>query len=552
MSSFHVEFKELSPSEFFYRYREIAGYSNPTRAFYQTVKELVENALDACDSHGILPSIKIEIEEVDAEKLHYMVTVGDNGIGISPKHVPKAFGQVLYGSKYKLRQTRGIFGLGVTMAILYGQITTGKPVTIVTKPIKSKYRWFFKIRVNIKENKPIILRKESWKDTEKDHGTKVSIVIEGDWFKAKNRIYEYIRRTAIATPYAEIVFKDPQRRTLHFPRRTTNLPPIPKEIKPHPHGVDVEMLKALISATKTSNLLEFLTKTFQNIGEKTAIEFLKYAHLNPNIKPSKLTVDDLSSLARKLKEYPFKPPKGNSLSPLGEEIIAVGLKNVLEPEFVTAVSRKPSAYSGHPFIVEVGIAYGGKIPVKEHPQLYRFANKIPLLYDEKSCVTWKVVSEINWKNYNIEFPAPLAVLIHICSTKIPFKGIGKESIADVPEIEREIRRALREAARKLRKHVERKRREEEAIEKIIAIAKYVSEISKSLAELSRTLKGKGVSPREIENILYSLLEVKAQRIGLENIDIRELIKGKPRKPLKQKSKRARKQLDLLQFIEIKK
>ena len=548
MASFHVEFKELSPSEFFYRYREIAGYSNPTRAFYQTVKELVENALDACDSHGILPNVKVEISEVDVEKLHYMITVEDNGIGVSPKHVPKAFGQVLYGSKYKLRQTRGIFGLGVTMAILYGQITTGKPVTIITRPIRSKYRWFFKIRVDIKKNRPIILRKEAWKEDKREHGTRVSIVIEGDWFKAKNRIYEYIKRTAIATPYAEIVLKDPQGRTFHYPRRTTNLPPIPKETKPHPHGVDVEMLKALISATKTSNLLEFLTKTFQNIGEKTAIEFLKYAHLNPNTKPSKLTMSNLSSLAKKLKEYPFKPHKGNSLSPLGEEIITVGLKNVLEPEFVTAVSRKPSAYSGHPFIIEVGIAYGGKIPVKDHPQLYRFANKIPLLYDEKACVTWKVVSEVNWKNYNIEFPAPLVIFVHICSTKIPFKGIGKESIADVSEIEKEIRRALREAARKLRKHVERKRREEEAIEKIIAIAKYIPEISKSLAELSRTLKSKGVPPKEIENTLYSLLEVKAHKMGLENINIKQIVKGKRRTMRQPQSKQGGKQLNLLQFI----
>ncbi len=549
MGSIHVEFRELSPSEFFYRYREIAGYSNPTRAFYQTVKELIENALDACDSHGILPSVKVEIEEVDVKKLHYMITVEDNGIGVSPKHVPKAFGQVLYGSKYKQRQTRGIFGLGVKMAILYGQVTTGKPVIVITKPIRSKYRWLFKIRIDIKKNRPIILHKESWKDENGEHGTKVSIVIEGDWFKAKSRIHEYVKRTAIATPYAEIFFKDPQGRTFHYPRKTTNLPPIPKEIKPHPHGIDVEMLKALILTTKTTNLLDFLSKTFQNIGEKSAKEFLKYAHLDPSIRPSKLTIDDLSSLAKKLKEYPFKPPKGNALSPLGEEIIAIGLRSVLEPEFVATVSRKPSAYSGHPFIIEVGIAYGGKIPVKEYPQLYRFANKIPLLYDEKACVMWKMVSEINWKNYNIEFPAPLAILIHICSTKIPFKGVGKESIAEVPEIEKEIRKALREAGRRLRKHVERKRREREAMEKIIAIAKYIPEISKNLAELSKASKGKGVSSKELENILYSLLEMKAEKMGIGSINIKQLIKGKRRKALPQpQRKQSKKQLDLLQFI----
>jgi len=548
--SMRETFRSLSAAEFFYRNREIAGFSNPSRALYQTVRELVENALDACDSHEILPSLYIGIKLVNPQKSFYKVTVSDNGIGIPPHYVPYAFGKVLFGSKYKLRQTRGMFGLGAKMAILYGQLTTGKPVEVETTPLGSRYRYYFKIMVDIKRNEPIILERKMRRLKKKSHGTAISVVVEGDWSRAKNKIYEYIKRTAIAIPYASITFVPPDSSEATVYKRVTNkMPPPPKEVKPHPHGIDIEMLKMLISVTEASTLKEFLAESFQGVGPITAEKFLRDIGFDPNMSPHSLTAKGIKALTSELKKYNgFKPPRADALSPLGEDLIIAGLKRVLNPEFVTAVTRKPSAYLGHPFIVEVGIAYGGKIPSTEEPQLYRFANKIPLLYDEKACVTWKVVSEVNWKNYNIEFPAPLVIFVHICSTKIPFKGIGKESIADVSEIEKEIRRALREAARKLRKHVERKRREEEAIEKIIAIAKYIPEISKSLAELSRTLKSKGVPPKEIENTLYSLLEVKAHKMGLENINIKQIVKGKRRTMRQPQSKQGGKQLNLLQFI----
>jgi len=434
---------------------------------------------------------------------------------------------------------------------LYGQLTTGKPVEVETTPLGSRYKYYFKIMVDIKRNEPIIIEQRVRKLKKKTHGTTVSVTIEGDWSRAKNKVYEYIKRTAIATPYANITFVPPDNsEVIVYKRVIDKIPPPPKEVKPHPHGVDIEMLKMLISSSEASTLKEFLAESFQSIGLITAERFLRDIGFDPNMSPKKLTTEGIKALVSGLKEYKdFKPPRTDALSPLGEELIVAGLRSVLEPEFVAATTRRPSAYSGHPFIIEVGIAYGGKIPVKEYPQLYRFANKIPLLYDEKACVMWKMVSKINWKNYNIEFPAPLAILIHICSTKIPFKGVGKESIAEVPEIEKEIRKALREAGRRLRKHVERKRREREAMEKIIAIAKYIPEVSKNLAELSKASKGKGISSKELENILYSLLEMKAEKMGIGSINIKQLIKGKRRKILQQpQSKQSKKQLDLLQFI----
>ncbi|HIQ03808.1 MAG TPA: DNA topoisomerase VI subunit B [Desulfurococcales archaeon] len=513
------KFKSLSPAEFFYRNREIAGFSNPARALYQTVRELVENALDATDCYGILPTIQVEISRESNEAPHYRVTVADNGIGIPPEHVPQAFGQVLYGSKYVLKQTRGMFGLGVKMAILYGQITTGKPVIVETVPYRSKYKYSFKILIDIEKNQPIVLERKVRKLKRRRHGTLVSVVVEGDWGRAKSRIIEYIKRTAMVAPYANIYFKDPDGNVHHYPRVIRKLPPPPKETKPHPHGVDIELLKTLISNIEANTLLEFLIKAFQSVGEKAAKEFLEFAKLDPNIKPSELSIDDLKYLAMKLKEFNgFKSPRGTSLSPLGEEIIEAGLKQILKPEFVVAVTRKPSAYSGHPFIVEVGIAYGGQIPPAETPYLYRFANKIPLLYDEKADVAWKVVTEeIDWRNYGVTFPAPLAILTHICSTKVPYKGVGKESVAEVPEVERELKNAIREAARKLKTYISKKMRELEAKKKIVALAKYIPEVSESLAVISRPPTGEhnGLSPEQIAKMLYKILEVKLEKLGLK-------------------------------------
>ncbi len=516
------KFRSLSPAEFFYRNREIAGFSNPARALYQTIRELVENSLDATDTHGILPVIKVWITRSPERGDFYTVCVEDNGIGVPPQHVPQAFGQVLYSSKYTLRQSRGMFGLGAKMAILYGQITTGKPVEVITSPINSKRVYYFKIMIDIKHNKPIVLERRSWEKKRDWHGTRISVTLEGDWSRSKSRIIEYFRRTAMVAPYAEIVFRDPDGRYYHFPRATEKLPQPPKEVKPHPKGIDLEMLKMLIAASNAQTLLDFLVETFQGVGPATARNFLEYAGLDPNLNPHELSLDQLKLLAQKLKEYPdFRPPRTDPLSPLGPEIIEIGLKQILKPEFTVAVTRKPSSYGGHPFIVEVGIAYGGQIPPSDEPLLFRFANKIPLLYDEKSDVSWKVVSQgIDWKQYLVTFPAPLAVLVHVCSTKIPYRGVGKESIADVPEIEHEIKSAVREAARKLRLYLSKKRKEEEAKKKLVTILKYVPEVARSLSVLSKKPGSKnGLSEEMIEAMLMKLVQEKvAAKSGVEKVE----------------------------------
>lgn len=481
-------FRQLSPSEFFYRNREIAGFSNPARAVYQTIRELVENSLDATEMHGILPEIKLEIDEDSEGRVR--ICVEDNGVGITPVEVPNVFGRVFYGSKYVLRQSRGIFGLGIKMAVLYAQLTTGQPVKVRTSTRRSKFVYEYELMINVEKNMPVIKRLSVIRNDGKWHGTRVELVIRGSWSQARKRVEEYIRRTAIIAPYATLIVTAPDL-SLKFERTSTELPPAPLTGKPHPRGVDIEMLKRMIEETgKNTTLLEFIVENFDGVGEATARKFCEWSNFNCETKVKNLKVEEIEILATKMREYDgWRRPKASTLSPLGEELLVKGVKGVLNPEYVTAVSRPPSSYAGHPFVVEVALAYGGSIPPLEEPLLYRFANRIPLLYDEGVDVSAKVLQRIDWKTYKVEFPAPLAIITHVCSTKVPFKGVGKEAVADVPEVESEIEAGIRECARRLRAHLSKLERLFEAKRWEVTVSKYAGEVARSLSYITGVDQG---------------------------------------------------------------
>lgn len=505
------KFKGLSPAEFFHRNREIAGFSNPARALYQTVRELVENSLDATETHGILPSIYIDISLDPNDERKVTVMVADNGIGIPLHEVPSVFGRVFYGSKYVIRQTRGVFGLGVKMAVLYAQMTTGKPIYVRTSPMGSSVEGEYLLLIDVGRNIPHILRMRLKKKERNWHGTVVRLTLEGAWAQVKKRIEEYIRRTALITPYASIRYKTPEGEIV-FKRVTRELPKSPEEGLYHPKGVDIEILKEMIRSANSDDvtLKEFLAKHFESVGEKTAEEFLKWAGLDPDRRIKDLRVQDLELLATKMKNYDkWRRPRSHTLSPLGAHLLEEGVKRILAPEFVAAVTRPPSSHGGHSFIVEVAVAYGGEIQPQDTPLLLRFANRMPLLYDEGVDVSRKVVDGIDWSVYRVKFPAPLAVVTHVCSTKIPFKGVGKEAIADVPEVERELEAALRDAARKLRLYLSRLEKMQEIKRREVVYRKYLDEVVRSLSYI--TSIGEEELRRKFEELI-------AKELGRVEID----------------------------------
>ncbi|MEM2913170.1 MAG: DNA topoisomerase VI subunit B, partial [Candidatus Bathyarchaeia archaeon] len=210
-----------------------------------------------------------------------------------------------------------------------------------------------------------------------------------------------------------------------------------------------------------------------------------FAHISEKMNPRNMKPEDIVNLVQAMKNYEdFLPPDASCLSPLGEDLLRAGVLKELEPEFVAVSQRKPSAYSGHPFIIEVGIAYGGKIPTSEDILLYRFANKIPLVYDESGDVSWKIVKSINWRNYGLTSGMPFAVLVHICSTKIPWKTVGKEMIADRPEVSREILNGIREVARQLDIYLSKKEKAKREKARLSIFAKYLPKIAEFSAKLA--------------------------------------------------------------------
>ncbi|MEM2930612.1 MAG: DNA topoisomerase VI subunit B [Thermoproteota archaeon] len=473
------KFKEISPADFFYRNRDIAGFSNPVRALYTAVRELVENSLDACETRGILPDIVLFLTiegQASSERNIVRIRIADNGGGIPPEHIPNAFGKILFGSKYTLIQSRGTFGLGGKMAYLYGQITTNNPLEIIVGYRKKVF--FYKIMIDIKKNEPIILERKEKNNPKKWNGTIVSFALEGDYFRAFPKILEYIKLSALVAPYANITLIDAYGRLIRFFRSTAQMPSPPKETLPHPHGVDVEMVKRLVEENSKRTLIPFLMKSFHRVGKETASRILEQLNLSSNTVVGKLRLEDIVKLTQVLKNYEgFLPPDASILSPIGETLLKEGIKKELEPEVLAVESRRPQAYSGHPFIVEVGIAYGGKItpPEDGNAIIYRYANRIPLLYDEANDVSYKVVNKLmNWKRYRIDPKTdPVRIIVHICSTKIPYKTVGKEYVADRPEIEREILNGLRNVSREVSFYLSRKKSMEREKRRLDVYRKYL-------------------------------------------------------------------------------
>jgi DNA topoisomerase-6 subunit B len=516
-------FSEISPSEFFYRNRDLAGFTNPARALYMAVRELVENSLDAAELQGTLPDVFVRIFGDDhgdgAEPISYNLTVSDNGPGVDSHHVPRAFGKVFYGSKYVLRQSRGMFGMGGTMAILYGQITTNRPVRIATST-DGKNRHIFEMLIDISENKPIILKKET-EDAGGKTGTRVDVRLEGDFARAAQKIGDYFKQTALVASYANLTLVDPEGRLTTYERATEAMPVTPKETLPHPHGIDVEAFKRLIKLTEEKTMISFMTTHFHRVGERTAAKFLAFAGIDPKSKPEKLNNEQVVKTVDALQRFPeFLPPDASCLSPVGEQILQTGIVKELQPEFSTFVQRPPSSYSGFPFMIEVGLAYGGKV-LEPGLKLIRYANRIPLLYDESSDVSFKVLNEeIDWRRYHVPDDAPLTMITHICSTRVPYKTVGKEYIADRPEIEKELRNAIREALRRLSLFLSKKGSMEAVQRKMNIYGKYLPLIAKFSMEMA----GKKKLPDYKKLMGAEMLEEAAAAEGSEEAETGEATK----------------------------
>ena len=536
--------REISVSEFFTKNRHLLGFDNPRKALLTCVKEAVDNALDACEEAGILPDVTVRLEVVSngqpvaaSQANRFRVTVTDNGPGIVRQQIPRIFAKLLYGSKFhRLRMSRGQQGIGISAAGMYGQLTTGKPVKIISRIGPKAAAHFFEVQIDTKKNEPLVHENKQI-DWEQPRGTQVTLEVEGKYQKGRASVDEWLEQTSIANPHVKLIYHTPEGETKEYARTYHELPPQPREIKPHPYGIEFGMLLKMLQDTKSHTVAGFLESDFCRVSTQIAEDICKAAKVSPDAKPRELKGPVAETLYKILQETKLMAPPTNCISPIGEKAILSGLYKQIKGEFYTAVSRPPAVYRGNPFIIEAGLAYGNRPQDQNKPQqptmpkaegegeeedselarVIRYANRVPLLYQQSACSTFKAVLSTTWKNYGLTqsrgaLPGgPMVIFVHMASVWVPFTSESKEAIADYDEIQKEITLALRECGRRLGLFVRRRERAASEFRRRNIFELYIEEV----VEACNRLKG-GKLPKE--KLKAQLQKIASARTGGQKTD----------------------------------
>lgn len=484
--------KEISVAEFFEKNKHILGFDSATRALISTVKEAVDNSLDACEEAGILPEIYVDVKKINQND--YRIVTEDNGPGIVKKQIPQVFGRLLYGSRFhSIRQARGQQGIGISAVVMYGQLTTGKPAKIRSKIHGSDVARDISLMLNTKKNRPELINGDFviW---DKEHGTRFEVQVRGKYVAGKQSVIEYLKGTAIVNPHAQITYVAPDGSRIVFQRASDQLPPQTREIMPHPEGIELGELLNMAKDADSIKMSSFLVNDFSRISHRVAREILELAEIPQSQSPKRLTLDQAKGIIDAIKKVKIMAPETDCLSPIGPSLIKKGLKNVLgelKAEFYAPpVTREPRVYAGNPFIVEVGIVYGGHLSKDNQVQILRFANRVPLLYQQGACVITKAIEAIDWRRYGLEqrggrgIPyGPAIILVHVASTKIPFTSESKEAIANIEVIQQEIELAIKACGRRLRTHLNKAERKARTRVKFDIVQEILPMIAKKSAKI---------------------------------------------------------------------
>ena len=517
-----IRYDKKAESEFFVDNSALAGFTGE-RILYMSVRELIENSLDSCEINHILPDIHLRLKLLDGLNDLWIISCKDNGIGIPSEKVPVAVCSFLTSGKYVEKQHRGLFGVGLKMIAAFSTKDTDHPLRVWSKS-EEESECYFDLRTDIGTNKPITLFKKNVKNDESqiegESGFKVEAVLRAKLSPVtKNKIYDYISQTSIVNPYAIITFETDEGKVT-FKRRTEIMPNPSREVLPHPSDMDLKTLKKAILnfMNQKTTLQGILSNSFQKMSNDKAKEIITRAGLP--IKPAdKYDEHELIKVVNVCKHTKFQSPNTDHLSPIGEKILTVGMTSeysiILNKETANSGSQtqlsakifKPSltAYSSRicvvnnrPTIVECGIAYGGDIPSFK---LFRFANKIPLLYDEGSDVAREVISEVGINKMGISKKEvkeqyshvetksdrtveylPIHIFFHICSTKIPYKTAGKESIASEGDLKKYMKSCLSDLYRKVSAQIRRELKLKEDENKLRLYKHYIPFIIDAISE----------------------------------------------------------------------
>ncbi|KAH9618145.1 hypothetical protein KSS87_008498 [Heliosperma pusillum] len=553
--------KQKSPAEFFAENKNIAGFDNPGKSLYTTVRELVENSLDSAESISNLPLLEITIEEIGKTKFNsmiglidrervdqalyddfesskarqkrllkeardqqihaknaasgkklkepttrpikgrgeasfYRVTCKDNGKGMPHDDIPNMFGRVLSGTKYGLKQTRGKFGLGAKMALIWSKMSTGLPIEISSAMQNQSFTTFCRLDIDIHQNIPHVHLHDKRENKDQWHGAEIQVVIEGNWTTYRSKILHYMRQMAVITPYAQFLFKfvsetAEKNVTVRFSRRTDVMPPVPMETKYHPSAVDLLLIKRLIGETLKQNLLQFLQHEFVNIGKSHAERLIEFS---PKMAVKSLTSQQIVRIHQLFRQAKFDDPSGDCLSPAGEYNLRLGIIKELHPDMVATHSGSAQVFEGHPFIVEAGVSVGGKDVKHMAPHdilvilvMLRFLPHPNALEDAYKFI-WDIYWEkfvTIWGSYKInQTQDKIGIFVSIVSTKIPFKGTGKEYIGDdISEIASAVKSAIQQCCNQLKSKIVKRIQAREQQERKKNMSKYIPSAANAIFEV---------------------------------------------------------------------
>ncbi len=486
------DFKNLTPSEFFRKNKQMLGFTGKIRSLTIVFHELITNSFDAAEEAGILPEIDIELKRVDKE--HYILRLKDNGPGIPEDYVMRVYCSMFAGSKFRNIQSRGQQGLGCSGCVLLSQMTTGKPAHVIScykengeiKGVKMKFQ------MDVKNNRGILMEREDYPA----ESTGVCIELqfkEVSYSLAEQGAFEYIRRTMIGNPHAKITFRDPSGHKYIFKRAADIVPVLPKEVLPHPKGVSADDIMTMAQNTDSRRYKSMLTSSLSRMSNKRVDEISELTGIDMNKRPKDLTFPEAEAIVQCFKKMKFMAPPTDGLIPIGSEQIEKGMKQILKPEFVTTITRKPVTYQGGvSFIIEAGLAYGGKsgrvVKEQRKSEIMRFANRVPLTFDAGSCAITEALKSIDWKRYGLKDldNTPLTLFVNIISTQVPYLSTGKQSVSPEPEIVHEIRQSTMKLARKLQKHLRAKKAAKEKEKRSKVFEDYMPVIIEEAAKLGET------------------------------------------------------------------
>ncbi len=496
--------KQVAISEFFEKNKHFLGFDSLPRSLITAVKEAVDNSLDACEEARILPEIKIQITKLDSNKDIIELKSEDNGPGIPKKSIEKVFGQLLFGSRFHaIRQSRGQQGIGITGVVMYCQLTTGRKTHVRSKIATETSAAIVDIGLDTRKNKATKSGegRELWElpdGTLKEHGLEITARMKAKYQRGRQSVYQYLRMTSIVNPHADITFVDPDGESHHWPRVTERLPRKVESIKPHPHGIHLGTLQRMCTESTDSRMTVFLRNNFSGVSSRAAKELLAAAEIEEKAKPKLLKADHYRALLeafqgeRMLNDKPVKllNPPTNCLSPIEELLIKKGLSKTIDSRYVTTMTRAPTVTQGNPYQVEVGLIFGDGMAADKPVEVLRFANRVPLMYQQGGCLLTKAIESVDWRQYGLDQAGgrgvpkgPAAILVHLASTNVQFTSEAKEALADNAEVIDEVRKALLEMGRGLRKHLEKKKKMAKTQEKFELVNDIIPAIAAKAASI---------------------------------------------------------------------